>query len=273
MFITRTISGAVLLLIMCTTIVLGADVWLATTALLSFIAMFEMLRVFDIHKSSVAFAAYVCNAGLYVLLYLGLNEYLLSAMIVFFIAVMAVYVICWPKYNVSDISKAVFTFVYTGFCMSFLYQTRMLNNGIIYIWLVFIGAWGSDTCAYLTGILFGKHKLPSTLSPKKTIEGCLGGVIGAAVLGGIYGAWAESKLTGTVNHIIVFAIAAAVASVLSQIGDLCASAVKRNCDIKDYGNIIPGHGGIMDRFDSIVFLNPIIYYMLMILGNTGLISV
>lgn len=273
MFITRTISGAILLLIMCTTIVLGSEVWLAATVVLSFIAMYEMLRVFNLHKTLIAVAAYICNAGLYTLLFFGLNEYLLSVMIICFILFMAIYVILWPKYTVSDISKAVFTFIYTGFCMSFLYQTRMLDNGIFYIWLVFIGAWGSDTCAYLTGILIGKHKLPSTLSPKKTIEGCLGGIVGAGVLGGLYGAWANKEMTGNVNYIIIFAIAGAVASVLSQIGDLCASAVKRNCEIKDYGKLIPGHGGIMDRFDSIVFLNPIIYYMLFILGNIGWISI
>lgn len=273
MFITRTISGAVLLLLMCTTIVLGSEVWLVTTVLLSFIAMFEMLRVFNLHKSAVAIVAYLSNVLLYGLLYFGLNEYLIMVMIIAFILLMAIYVICWPKYTVTDISKAIFTFIYTGFCMSFLYQIRMLDNGIIYIWLVFIGAWGSDTCAYLTGILIGKHKLPSTLSPKKTIEGCLGGIAGAAILGGLYGAWAENELTGAVNYIIIFAIAGAVASVLSQIGDLCASAVKRNCEIKDYGKLIPGHGGVMDRFDSIVFLNPIIYYMLFILGNIGWISI
>ena len=87
----------------------------------------------------------------------------------------------------------------------------------------------------------------------------------------LYGLWAENNLEGSANFLLIFAITAAVASVLSQIGDLCASAVKRNCGIKDYGRLIPGHGGIMDRFDSIIFLTPIIYYLLYILKNTGCI--
>ena len=115
--------------------------------------------------------------------------------------------------------------------------------------------------------MFGKHKIPSTLSPKKTIEGCAGGVAGAALIGALYGIWVNSYLDNGTNYIIIFAVVGAVSSVISQIGDLCASAVKRNCEKKDYGRLIPGHGGIMDRFDSIIFLTPIVYYILDIMGQ------
>lgn len=271
MFITRTISGAVLLIIMFASIFAGGNVWLATTTVLSAAAMFEMFRAFGMQKSAASVGGYICNVLVYCLLYFGLEEYILAAVILYFIFVMTIYVVKWPAYDVNNISKALFTFIYTGICMSFLYRIRMADNGIFYIWLVFIGAWGSDTCAYLTGILIGKHKIPSTLSPKKTVEGCLGGVAGAAFIGMLYGLWAENNLEGSANFLLIFAVTAAVASVLSQIGDLCASAVKRNCGIKDYGRLIPGHGGIMDRFDSIIFLTPIIYYLLYILKNTGCI--
>lgn len=269
MFITRTISGAVLLIIMFAAIFAGGNVWLITTAVLSVAAMYEMFRAFGIQKSAVAALGYLCNLLVYGILFFGLEEYILAAVTLYFIIVMAIYVIKWPAYNVDDISKALFTLIYTGICLSFLYRIRASDDGIFYIWLVFIGAWGSDTCAYLTGILIGKHKIPSTLSPKKTVEGCVGGVAGAALIGMLYGLWAKNSLGGDANYALIFAVTAAVASVLSQIGDLCASAVKRNCGIKDYGRLIPGHGGIMDRFDSIIFLTPIIYYILYILENAG----
>lgn len=269
MFVTRTISGAVLLIIMFAAIFAGGNVWLLTAALLSAAAMYEMFRAFGIRKTSVAIEGYLCALAVYGVLFSGREEYVLAAAILYFICLMATYVIRWPAYNVNDISKAVFTFVYTVICLSFLYRIRVGDDGIYYIWLVFIGAWGSDTCAYLTGILIGKHKIPSTLSPKKTVEGCAGGVAGAAVIGMLYGLWAGRNLGGAGNYVLIFAVTSAVASVLSQIGDLCASAVKRNCGIKDYGRLIPGHGGIMDRFDSIIFLTPIIYYILYILKDMG----
>ncbi|MCI8306803.1 MAG: phosphatidate cytidylyltransferase [Lachnospiraceae bacterium] len=271
MFITRTISGAVLLIIMFAAIFAGGNVWLVTTAVLSAAAMYEMFRVFKIQKSAVAAGGYICNVLVYCLLFFGLYEYILAAVILYFIFVMTIYVVKWPAFDVNTIARALFTFIYTGICLSFLYRIRVSDDGIFYIWLVFIGAWGSDTCAYLTGILIGKHKIPSTLSPKKTVEGCLGGIAGAAVIGMLYGLWAGNRLEGSAYYVLIFAVTAAVASVLSQIGDLCASAVKRNCGIKDYGRLIPGHGGIMDRFDSIIFLTPIIYYILYILQNIGCI--
>lgn len=266
MFITRTISGIVLLVLIFAAIFAGGNVWLTVTALLSVVAMYEMLKMLDLHKKIIAIPAYICNVLTFALIIVGIIDFI-PVMILLFVLSMAMYVMGWPKYNVNDISKVIFTYVYTCLCMSYLFLIRFSENGLIYIWLVFIGAWGSDTCAYLIGILFGKHKIPSTLSPKKTIEGCAGGVAGAALIGALYGIWVNSYLDNGTNYIIIFAAVGAVSSVISQIGDLCASAVKRNCEKKDYGRLIPGHGGIMDRFDSIIFLTPIVYYILDIMGQ------
>ena len=112
-------------------------------------------------------------------------------------------------------------------------------------------------------MLIGKHKLPSELSPKKSIEGCIGGIVGAALIGFIYATIFKSHLTTIDNPQLSLAIIGAVSSILSQIGDLAASAIKRNHGIKDYGKLIPGHGGILDRFDSIIFTAPIVYLLLM----------
>ncbi len=262
MFVTRTISGAVLLLIIILTIIVGGPLWLVVTGALSLMALYELLKALSIDKTILAAVSYVFCLLIYIAMGFGLQEFLMLILIGYFIAIMAVYVIKWPAYDVLMISKALFSMIYAGVCMSYLYQIRNLDNGIYMMWLVFISSWGSDTCAYLVGITLGKHKIPSTLSPKKSIEGCIGGVFGAAIIGLIYGIFLDKNMPGEFSCAVVFPIICAVGSVLSQLGDLAASAVKRNCEIKDYANLIPGHGGILDRFDSVIYIAPIIYYIL-----------
>ena len=114
-------------------------------------------------------------------------------------------------------------------------------------------------------MLFGKHKLAPVLSPKKSIEGAIGGVAGAALVGLIYAMVLKNAGISQSNLLWVFPVISAVGAVISQVGDLAASAVKRNFGIKDYGKLIPGHGGIMDRFDSVVFTAPMIYYLAVLL--------
>ena len=139
--------------------------------------------------------------------------------------------------------------------LSYIYQIRILEDGAIIVWLIFIGSWGSDTCAYCVGMLFGKHKIIPKLSPKKSLEGSIGGVVGAALIGYLYALALSSKITGIDNPKLLFAIIGASSSLISQIGDWAASAIKRNFDIKDYGKLIPGHGGILDRFDSVILMH------------------
>ena len=113
-------------------------------------------------------------------------------------------------------------------------------------------------------MLIGKHKMAPHLSPKKSIEGGIGGIAGAALLGVLY-ALAINKWGNAGADLVRFAIIGAVGGAASQIGDLAASAIKRNYDIKDYGKLIPGHGGILDRFDSVIFTAPMIYYLSVLL--------
>ena len=143
----------------------------------------------------------------------------------------------------------------------------LIRNNEVYgkyiVWLIFISSWGSDTFAYLTGMLFGKHKLVPNLSPKKTVEGAIGGIIGSMLLGAIYTYIVFNKLTDDIYMSSVrVSIGCGVGSIISMIGDLTASGIKRNYDVKDYGNIIPGHGGILDRFDSVIFTAPALYFIL-----------
>ena len=141
-----------------------------------------------------------------------------------------------------------------------------MPDGKYLVWLIVLSSWGCDTCAYCAGMLLGKHKLAPVLSPKKTIEGAVGGVAGAALLGFLYGAYFEGSMTNMIQPGAISAAACAIAAVISQLGDLAASAIKRNHNVKDYGHLIPGHGGILDRFDSMIFTAPAIYFAVLFLG-------
>ena len=127
-----------------------------------------------------------------------------------------------------------------------------------YVWIVILAAFGTDIFAYLAGRAFGKHKLCPTISPKKTIEGAIGGIVGSVILCGLFG-WFFIPA-----RFLDFIIIGIIGSVIAQLGDLTASVMKRKLDIKDWGTMIPGHGGVLDRVDSILFTAPFVYYFLLL---------
>lgn len=184
-----------------------------------------------------------------------------------FLVVLLIYsVLFHTKTNVSESMSGFYGFFYVCFLLFHIYLIRQFKYGIFFVWLPFISAWGCDTGAYFTGMSIGKHKLIPTLSPKKTIEGAIGGVVTATLLAVIYGMMIEKYFTmGEVNTILLCGLTGVIGSVLSQIGDLAASAIKRYTGIKDFGNLIPGHGGILDRFDSVLLTAPVVYYIMLFL--------
>mgnify|MGYP000388160286 CR=1 FL=1 len=131
--------------------------------------------------------------------------------------------------------------------------------------LIFLSSWGSDTCAYCVGMLIGKHKMAPVLSPKKSVEGGVGGVLGAALLGALYALLISGVNQADGHTPLMYAVICAVGALISMVGDLAASAIKRNKEIKDYGKLIPGHGGVLDRFDSVIFTAPFIYFLASVL--------
>ncbi|MCI8338890.1 MAG: phosphatidate cytidylyltransferase [Lachnospiraceae bacterium] len=278
MFRTRLLSGIVLMAIAIASLVYGGYVLFGLIMAISVVGLFELYRTVKMEKSLPGMAGYLSSIVLDILLlnraslltdttenairYAKYHEYIILWLVLTLIVFMAMYVIAYPKYHANQISMLVFGLIYVTVMLSFVFRLRYVENGILYVWLIFIGAWGSDTCAYCVGKLVGKHKMPSELSPNKTIEGCVGGVIGAALIGFLF-ALAFFRDT---NYWWQFAVIGGVSSVISQIGDLAASAIKRNHDIKDYGKLIPGHGGILDRFDSIIFIAPIVYYFVIFFG-------
>lgn len=189
------------------------------------------------------------------------------------IVFMMVYVFSFPKFKAGQVMASFFEFIYAPVLLSFLLFIREgWQHGIYLVWLVFLCSWGSDTCAYCVGVLFGKHKMTPKLSPKKSIEGAIGGVVGASLLFGLYNYFIIDQIPFNLDGCLALSInpvaaicLGAIGALVSMIGDLAASAIKRDYEIKDYGKLIPGHGGIMDRFDSVIIVAPIIFFGLILI--------
>ena len=268
MFRTRLISGIVLVAAALVAITAGG--WLLWLVLLgiSLIGLFELYRACGVHDtitSPMAAAGYVCAILYYAVLLSGREKYLLPVITTALIAMMSIYVFTWPRYRSEQTMTSLFGLLYVPVMLSFIYRTRIMPEGRYSVWLIFLCSWGCDTCAYCVGMLIGKHKMSPLLSPKKSIEGAVGGVIGAAGLGALY-AWAAGRWLGAVSMPVAeYAIICSIGALISMVGDLGASAIKRNHDIKDYGTLIPGHGGILDRFDSVIFTAPMIWLLAQIL--------
>ncbi len=267
MFGKRLVSGIILVAIAILVLLQGDILLLSVLGLVALVGTFEFLRAIKMEKEHIGVICYLSVIGYYILLYFNHQDYFISLLVGTLILLMIVYVLRYPHYTTEHIAMMFFVILYVGVLLSYVYQVRCLEDGKMLVWLIFVSAWGSDTMAYVVGMLFGKHKLPSKLSPKKTIEGCIGGVLGAALIGFLFSFLYQNRGLFFISPHIVFALVGAVGSMISQLGDLAASAIKRNHEIKDYGDIIPGHGGILDRFDSILFVAPVVYYFLVMLGR------
>ncbi|MDO4633274.1 MAG: phosphatidate cytidylyltransferase [Eubacteriales bacterium] len=277
MFWVRLRSGIILVAIALLTIISGGYILFGTTLAISLIGLGELYRAVGIapvpaadgKKAGWGLAAmgYAATLLYYAALLLHKESYSMILMIFVLIGFLAVYVFTFPRYRSEQVMAGFFGTVYVSVMLSYIYQTRMMADGAFLVWLIFLCSWGCDTCAYCVGVLIGKHKMSPILSPKKSIEGAVGGVVGAALLGAIY-ALVVGKYLQAENQVPIYALICAVGALISMVGDLAASAIKRNHEIKDYGTLIPGHGGIMDRFDSVIFTAPVIFFLATVM--TGL---
>ena len=257
MFKTRLISGIVLVIIALATIISGSWILFFTLLAVSLIGMrelYKVMKVSDEHVTVLELVGYLGAVLYYIAMKADFGNYGTMAIIISMILILFVYVFGYPKYHAEQVMAAFFGVVYVAVMLSFIYLTRSLPDGKFLVWLIFLCSWGCDTYAYCAGMLIGKHKMAPVLSPKKSIEGAVGGVAGAALLGVIYAAARQGKMAE-------YALICAVGALISMVGDLAASAIKRNQNIKDYGKLIPGHGGILDRFDSVIITAPVIYYL------------
>lgn len=271
MFKTRLLSGIVLVILVVGVLYLGGYVTAgAMLLLLSLGGVYELLRIYKLHKSPMGITTYIATIVYYGLLIFDKNELVMPLIILFVLTILGIYVTTYPRFTDKDAMAAVLSFMYVTVMLSYVYLIRDLNHGGALVVMVFVCSWVNDTCAYCVGVTLGKHKMTPKLSPKKSVEGLVGGIAGSVAVGALYGMFFDKQVMALSNAPVIFAVVGGLGAAVAVIGDLAASAIKRNNDIKDYGKLIPGHGGIMDRFDSIIFTAPIIYYcFIYMIGNLG----
>ena len=267
MFWVRLASSVVLLAVTVTVMILGGYPLFIYLLALSLIGMMEFYRLMGKHKSLPAAAAYLCALAYWLLLFFAPEVSRIIAPAALLVALLGIFVFTYPKYEPQEITHIFFGMVYVCVMLSCLWMIRMLPAGNYLVWLAFICAWGCDTCAYCVGMLIGKHKMTPVLSPKKSVEGAIGGVLGAGLLGMAYALIFGDKLTILPSPVSACIIIGMAGGALSMVGDLAASAFKRHYGIKDYGKLIPGHGGVLDRFDSILITAPVTLGCILLLAE------
>lgn len=267
MFKDRLKSAILLVIITLAVMYFGGWYLYGVLFAISIIGMTELYKVLNVSKN-LGIVGYIASCVWYIMMAFKKEEYVMILIIGFLMILMMVYVFTFPKFNIEQVCLVFFGLVYVSIMLSFIYRIRIYEDGLFIVWLVFFGSWISDTFAYCVGMICSKikgkekmHKLSPKVSPNKSVEGSIGGIIGAALAGALYAFFIKDKLNLNINPIVAFAIICGASSIISQLGDLAASAIKRNHDIKDYGKLIPGHGGILDRFDSVIFTAPIVFYL------------
>ena len=188
MFRTRLASGIVLMAVTITLMVYGGYPLFWVITAISLIGLYELYKAVGMERTVPALAGYISSIVTDLLLLKNEYEYLVMWIIFTLMVFMACYVVSYPRFNSEQITMLFFGIIYVTIMLSFVFKVRFVQDGHLLVWFIYIGAWGSDTCAYCVGKLIGKHKMPSKLSPNKTIEGCLGGVAGAALIGFIFAA-------------------------------------------------------------------------------------
>lgn len=272
----RIISGAVavviLAIIMC---FVKTPVFAVAVALMAAMAVYEVLKAVKVTHLELVIPCMLFALAFPLKVYIGSNIATGIAVLVI-LAIMIVQLIRFEKISFTETAIAVFTMVVLSFAFGSLVFLRdgysgigvnyLENEGIYYIAIALLSAWMTDTCAYFTGFFLGRKKLCPKISPKKTVEGAIGGIVGCVAFNVI--ATVIYNLTlpeGQSYPILIIIPISILLSVVGMCGDLTASVLKRNVGIKDYGKIMPGHGGIMDRFDSVVFTAPALYAVLLII--------
>ena len=223
MFKTRLLSGIVLVIIALVTVITGQDLLFGVLLVISLIGMSELYKVVDVHKKLLGFTGYLAGILYYTCIRFGSKEQIVPLIIGFLVLLMAVYVFSFPKYVAQQVMFVFFGLFYVAMMLSYVTEHF---TGAFLVWLIFLCSWGSDTCAYCVGMLIGKHKMAPKLSPKKSVEGGVGGILGAALLGAVYALAINKFAAGADANVLHYAIICGVGSMISQVGDLAASAIR-----------------------------------------------
>lgn len=233
---------------------------------IAIIAMNEYLRAISKVCKPIKWIGYLSCIIVAIINYIP-EQYLLSILM---FSIPSILLILFVQVIATDMKTTFKDMAYTflGICyipvfIMFLSLVDGMNNGKILLGYIFISAWGTDVFAYSIGLRLGKHKF-SKVSPKKSIEGCIAGTLGSTILMIIYTLVLNNCFSFEYSYIMI-AIIGIVLSLIGQIGDFSASCIKRYVDIKDYSNLLPGHGGMLDRIDSVLFIAPFAYMLFMII--------
>lgn len=259
----RLISATVLVALLL--VVTFASSWIFSIAVcaISFIVLREMLVTFQLGtKPALLVVDYVAALALMIigLLQQQVGGAFYMVLTLFVMATLTVAVVHHRDISFANACASVFAVLYAVVFLLPLSFMRHMENGLALVFLAFVGAWIPDTAAYFAGCLFGKHKLIEAISPKKTVEGSIGAMVGSVLGFMIYGGILAAM--GFRVSFFGLLLLALLCGVAAQLGDLSASMIKRACQAKDFGNLIPGHGGMLDRVDSLFFVAPVVYYFI-----------
>lgn len=257
----RVISALVALPLLFGAVIINKYVFFGALCLVTALALYEYFMAAGIGSiKPMSFAGIVLGIVMLFLIFIDPSFDFLVPFITLTVVITLAIPVFMRKYNVWSTGVTILGILYIPTFFGYLYLIRAIPQiGVYLIWFVFIISWISDTMAYFSGKAFGKTKLCPAVSPKKTVEGSIGGMLGSTVGCVVYGLFLKSF--GIIDiPVLSLAFIGILGSIVSQIGDLSASSIKRNVGIKDYGKIMPGHGGVLDRFDSILFVAPLIYY-------------
>ncbi len=233
----------------------GITLYIATFAI-SIVGLYEFYKAFSKSYKAITWAGYLMTAALFIGYYIGFGMNYLTMIISIFMFILLGLVV-FTKQTIMNAMITFLGFFYVSFSLSHLILISDLDNNF-FIWYPFIIAFATDTFAYFIGKMFGKTKLIPSVSPNKTVEGSLGGIIACLILSFAYAYWGNPEFQ---FYAIFLGL---LGSILSQVGDLIASKIKRVVDIKDFGKIMPGHGGVLDRFDSLIITLPLVYYFMVL---------
>ena len=262
---TRLLSAIVLIVILLSVVFFATD-WIFSLVVcaLTFMIMAELTKVMRLEtKPGIVVTNYVFAATFMALGFLNIelqHEFMYMLIVLFVMTLGAFAVLDNSHIKLSDVCSSIFLVTYSVVFLMHLSFIRELDNGVAFLFMPIIGAYITDTGAYFTGLSIGRHKLIPSVSPKKTVEGAIGGIV-AAVVGFIIYGLIMSSIGFNVNYVLLI-ILGALCAVVAQLGDLTASVIKRNYSVKDFGHLIPGHGGMVDRVDSLMFTAPVVYYFI-----------
>ncbi len=253
---TRIITGVIALAVFLPILIFsGTPALVVFTVLAVAISTFEMCGCMRQRKKLYIFIPaeiYAVSCALAVRLAKNFCEFYVIATMLFAFYAIGVAMFSKGHYTFEEAISIIFGNAYLVFGYCSIVLVRDLEHGVYLFWLIFIAAWLSDSGAYFIGVKFGKHKLIPDISPKKTVEGLIGGVVCCMLMFLVYGDIVTLAATDRVANIFALLVAGAVLSLISVFGDLLASYIKRRYKIKDYGSLLPGHGGLLDRFDSVL---------------------